>query len=113
MESREEFVLTCMEQGVYRIVLSAPEKDSTYQKIVVLKIGSGYQCEQYTKTQVFHKNLQEEEIKEYLTGQLNGMFSQAHAWDKTWEYALRITKKGRILYNRKKAKQIKFPRFAF
>ena len=105
MESREEFVLTCMEQGVYRIVLSAPEKDSTYQKIVVLKIGSGYQCEQYTKTQVFHKNLQEEEIKEYLTGQLNGMFSQAHAWDKTWEYALRITKKGRILYNRKKAKQ--------
>ena len=105
MESIEEFILICMEQGVYRIVLSAAAKDSAYQKVIVQKIDQTYQCEQYTKTQVFHKNLKEEQIKAYLRKQLGPVFTQAHAWDKTWEYALRISKKGKLLYNRKKAKQ--------
>lgn len=105
METREEFVRYCMEHTAYRYVLSAPTKDAAYIKIVVQRIADKYQCEQYTKTQVFHKNLTEEELLTYLTSALTLHFTQAHAWDKEWEYALKITKKGKLLYNRKKAVQ--------
>lgn len=105
MESREEFVLNCIEHAAYRYVLSAPAKEAAYTKIIVQRIQDTYQCEQYTKTQVFHKNLTEDELKVYLTEELAHNFTQIHAWDKNWEYALRITKKGKLLYNRKKATQ--------
>ncbi len=105
MESTEAFILDCMEHSVYRYVLSAPGKDSPYQRIVVSRIQGNYQCEQYTATQVFHRNLGEEELRGYLAGEIGPVFTQVHAWDENWEYSLRITKKGKLLYNRKKAQK--------
>lgn len=105
METREEFVLNCMEHATYRYVLSAPAKDAEFIKIVVQRIDKKYQCEQYTKTQVFHQNLTEDELKPWLIEKLQEQYTQIHAWDRDWEYALRITKKGKLLYNRKKATQ--------
>lgn len=105
MESIEAFIMNCMEHSAYRYVLSAAGKNAAYEKIVIRRMEGQYQCEQYTSTQVFHRNLKEEELKKYLGEQLNGCFTQVHAWDDTWEYALRISKKGKLLYNRSKAKQ--------
>ena len=105
MESIQEYILSCMEHSVYRYVLSAPVKGAAYEKTVIRRIEGKYQCEQYTSTQVFHRNLKEEELREYLKEQIGPVFTQVHAWDEAWEYALRISKKGKLLYNRTKARQ--------
>lgn len=66
MESIQEFILNCLEHSVYRYVLSAPVKEAPYEKTVIRRIEGRYQCEQYTATQVFHRNLKEEELKAFL-----------------------------------------------
>ena len=105
METIQEFILNCREHSVYRYVLSAPTKDAAYEKTVISRIAGKYQCEQYTATQVFHRNLKEEELSVYLQEQIGPHFTQAHAWDETWEYALRISKKGKLLYNRTRTRK--------
>ena len=105
MESIQEFILNCREHSAYRYVLSAPVKDAAYEKTVISRIEGIYQCEQYTKTQVFHRNLREDELITYLQEQIGQCFTQVHAWDETWEYALRISKKGKLLYNRTRTRK--------
>ena len=105
MESIQDFILNCREHSVYRYVLSAPAKDAVYEKTVISRIDGKYQCEQYTVTQVFHRNLREEELAAYLQEQIGPGFTQVHAWDETWEYALRISKKGKLLYNRTRTRK--------
>lgn len=105
MESIQEFILNCREHSVYRYVLSAPTKDAAYEKTVISRIDGKYQCEQYTATQVFHRNLREEELAVYPQEQIGPSFTQVHAWDETWEYALRISKKGKLLYNRTRTRK--------
>lgn len=105
MESIQEFILNCREHSAYRYVLSAPVKDAAYEKTVISRIEGIYQCEQYTKTQVFHRNLREDELITYLQEQIGLCFTQVHAWDETWEYALRISKKGKLLYNRTRTRK--------
>ena len=105
MESIQDFILSCREHSVYRYVLSAPVKGNAYEKTVVSRIEEKYQCEQYTKTQVFHRNLREDELTAYLQEQIGPCFTQVHAWDEVWEYALRISKKGKLLYNRTKTQK--------
>ena len=85
--------------------MSAPVKGNAYEKTVVSRIEEKYQCEQYTKTQVFHRNLREDELTVYLQEQIGPCFTQVHAWDEVWEYALRISKKGKLLYNRTKTQK--------
>ena len=105
MESIQDFILNCREHSVYRYVLSAPAKDAVYEKTVISRIDGKYQCEQYTVTQVFHRNLREEELAANLQEQIGPGFTQVHAWDETWEYALRISKKGKLLYNRTRTRK--------
>lgn len=79
MESIQDFILNCREHSVYRYVLSAPAKDAVYEKTVISRIDGKYQCEQYTVTQVFHRNLREEELAAYLQEQIGPGFTQVHA----------------------------------
>ena len=66
MESIQDFILNCREHSVYRYVLSAPAKDAVYDKTAISRIDGKYQCDQYTVTQVFDRNLREEELAAYL-----------------------------------------------
>lgn len=54
---------------------------------------------------MFHRNLREDELITYLQEQIGQCFTQVHAWDETWEYALRISKKGKLLYNRTRTRK--------
>ncbi len=105
METLQDYVKACTDGGPYRCVLSAPSGKGNYVKTVIQRIGRDYQCENYTATQVFHENLEAARLAERLQGSLETAYTQLHAWDGTWEYALRITKKGKILYNKKKSIQ--------
>ena len=102
MQTIEEYILYCLENRAHTYVLSGATKTARYQKVKISKIGELYQCEQYTKTQVFHLNLKEEELKAYLLEMLGRSFTEAHAFDASYVYAIRISKKGKLLYNRTK-----------
>lgn len=84
--------------GSYRCVLSAPSPQGTYRKTVLRRQESGWQLEQFTQTQAFHQSLSQEEAAVYLKEALSGSFRQLTIWDAEQEHAIRISKKGKVLF---------------
>lgn len=121
-------IIKIAEAGTYKIVFSSPRAESDYKKIVVsLKNIKGkyvYQAEQFTETQVFHKNIEAGEmgifIEEMLAGKVTdrakvneevgkvgadekngkvgagGCFKQADSFGELRDYNIRISKKGKV-----------------
>ena len=69
-------IIKIAEAGTYKIVFSSPRAESDYKKIVVsLKNIKGkyvYQAEQFTETQVFHKNIEAGEMDIFIEEMLAG-----------------------------------------
>ena len=78
-------------KGEYvKIVLSDPQKNSPYKKIVLKRLSGAkirFQAEQYTATQVFHRNL--DGAESYLAEQVL-YFKSMYVWGKE-SYALRLS----------------------
>lgn len=123
-----DVIIKIAEAGTYKIVFSSPRAESDYKKIVVsLKNIKGkyvYQAEQFTETQVFHKNIEAGEmdifIEEMLAGKVTdrakvneevgkvgsdekngkvgagGCFKQADSFGELRDYNIRISKKGKV-----------------
>lgn len=88
---------------VYRMVLSDCVKDGgVYQKINIALVEGQYMAEKFTATQVFHQHIIPEDLIAYIEERLTGEFRQVNAWGGEYQYSLRISKKGKILFNRKK-----------
>ena len=72
-----------------------------YEKIVVSvkRIGKElkYQAEQFTKTQVFHRNMDLHEVPSYIISLLENGFRQVNSFSDEIEYNLKISKKGKIM----------------
>ena len=101
----KQMVESIWETGPYKVILSNGRKqEHSYQKIVLQRLETRWQAEKYTKTQVFHENLSEEEVKEYLLGKLETDFRQCNAWDKEQEHMIRISKGGKASYQKMTAK---------
>lgn len=87
----------------YKIIVSKPaQKAEAYRKIVVEKKESYYQAAAYTEKQVFHENIPEENLENYLIYTVAGNYLQVNAWDGEKEHMLLISKKGRVTYQAKK-----------
>ena len=91
----------------YRLVLSNPvDKEAAFLKIRVQRIqcqqGFQYQLEKQTKKQVFHINIEENALYEALDTYFGKEYLQISAWTKEWEYQGKISKRGKILTNRRK-----------
>lgn len=97
---------TCVETifcgNLSKIIISKPPKESAYRKICLLKKTSGYQLEKYTEKQVFHENLSAEEAALRCVELFSDGYGQLNAWGENYEYALSVTKKGKVLFNKKK-----------
>lgn len=82
----------------YRIVVSNPRSKTAtnYKKVVIQKkvIGKNeiYQIENYTQTQVFHKNIENSELKSELTGLLDGEYKQVNAFFEGEEFDIKLNK---------------------
>ena len=88
--------------NIYKIVLSNPTKaNSTYARIEILSNGEKFQASMFTDKQVFHKNLQPNEVEAFVLEQLAANFVQYTAWDNNHEYAAKVTKKGKMLTSSK------------
>ena len=81
-----------------QIVLSNPVEKNLLQKVKVrpmlMKGALVFQAEEFTKTQAFHRNMNAEEAKAYLTEQLSGVFKQAEVLSELGSATVLISKKG-------------------
>lgn len=85
-----------------KIIISKPPANAGYRKLCILKKSSGYQLEKYTEKQVFHENLTAEEAASRCDDFFREGYGQLNGWGENFEYALSVTKKGKVLFNKKK-----------
>lgn len=95
-----EYIKQIVSASPYKLIMSSPSGTAEYRKITISFKNNYYQAEKYTEKQVFHDNISPEELFDYCAGLLCVSFKQLNAWTDTFEYSIRITKKGRPLFNK-------------
>ena len=77
------------------------DREQPYEKVVVSVKNIGgklkYQAEQFTRTQVFHRNMEPHEVPSYIVSLFEGGFRQLNSFSEKIDYNLRISKKGKIM----------------
>lgn len=94
------------EASPYKIILSNPyNKQYSYQKMILNRLDRGWQAEKYTSKQVFHENIQGEQVKEFLHEAMSLHFKQCNAWDGEREHTIRISRSGKATHLKKRTAQ--------
>ncbi|MCL2187675.1 MAG: SAM-dependent methyltransferase [Defluviitaleaceae bacterium] len=84
----------------HKITVSGAVKGAKYTRGEILRTPTGYQAALYTAKQVFHENISPSALHGYVENLLSSTFTHCNAWDGTFRYAVRVTKKGKILTSR-------------
>ena len=85
------------------ILSNAVNKGNEIKKIQIEKKEKCFQIAEYTDKQVFHKNVDEEELIDYCTKELGENFLQLNAWLLSGEASVKLTKKRKLLFALKKS----------
>ena len=85
------------------IISNNRAKDYEIKKIQIEKKEKYYQFAKFTKKQVFHKNITEKELMDVCISELCENFMQLNAWTESAEILLKLSKKGKLLFDMKKA----------
>ena len=100
----EEALRKIAELSPVKIVLSnVADKEQRIQKVQIEKKEKHFQIAEYSDKQVFHKNVDEEELISFCIEELGVNFLQLNAWMLGGEAALKLTKKRKLLFDIKKA----------
>ena len=101
MEQIYEALEQVLASQPYKLVLSSG-KGCEYQKIVVQLKGDYFQIEKYTQKQVFHENVKPEELEAALRQLLEMGYRQLNSYAESEQMEMKISKKGKVLLNRRK-----------
>ena len=97
MESLEDIIARVITEDSYKCILSGPvDKSERYRRIELDSIGDHYYVEKQTETQVFHEKMQYAEVKSSIQSLLGSHYRDLHVWSAGHEYAVRISKKGKV-----------------
>ena len=100
----EEALRKIAELSPVKIVLSnVADKEQRIQKVQIEKKEKHFQIAQYSDKQVFHKNVDEEELISFCIEELGVNFLQLNAWMLGGEASVKLTKKGKLLFSLKKS----------
>ncbi|MCH5348461.1 MAG: SAM-dependent methyltransferase [Oscillospiraceae bacterium] len=102
MEELNKHLETIFGDAPSKIVLSKPPKDSEFRRICAVKKEKGYQLEKYTEKQVFHENLDSGQAMNRCEDLIRSGWRQLNAWGQSDEYALSVSKKGKLLFSKKR-----------
>lgn len=123
MSDLQSLFTDCLNETLIRVILSNPSSKDGVIKICarpVLKNKSLlFQIEEYTKTQVFHKNLTAGDVGSYLTGKLSSdassqtaEFKNALVETKSFTANVLVSKKGTITIKKKMNASTKQPKIS-
>ena len=112
MEDLKKAIVEMLSDDILKIVVSNKmKKDMKYNKITITikekNNSEYYQVEKYTDKQVFHENLNKEDLNEKLIEYTFGNFKQVSGWSKNATYDLKISKKGKVHLGIKKTDNTK------
>ena len=113
MEDLKKAIHEIIEDNIIKIVVSNKmNKDVEYNKInFTLKENSKkknyYQVEKYTDKQVFHENIEVNELEKKLIEYVGSNYKQVGAWSKETTFDLKISKKGKVHLGKKRSSNIK------
>ena len=124
MSDLQSLFTDCLNETLIRVILSNPSSKDGVIKICarpVLKNKSLlFQIEEYTKTQVFHKNLTAGDAGSYLTSKLSSdtspqtaSFKNALVETQSFTANVLVSKKGTITIKKKMNASAKQPKFLF
>ncbi|MGL4656269.1 MAG: class I SAM-dependent methyltransferase [Sarcina sp.] len=107
MEELRLKIKEILDTDIIKVVLSNKvSKSYEYNKVVfsvkVKDCVESYQVEKYTDKQVFHENINKEELEEKVLESLEGNYKQVGIWADDFTAEMKISKKGKILLNKKK-----------
>ncbi len=106
MKNVNNYLEEILADGLKKAVFSdIREKGYPYWKITIIKKTKGFQAEKQTEKQVFHDNIEEEEILAYCLERLQEGFRQVNFWGEAYLYSLKVSKKGKLFFNRKRQEQ--------
>ena len=100
----EEALRKIAELSPVKIVLSnVADKEQRIQKVQIEKKEKHFQIAEYSDKQVFHKNVDEEELISFCIEELGVNFLQLNAWMLGGEASVKLTKKEKLLFSLKKS----------
>lgn len=73
-----------------------------FQRVCIRKLSDTYQIESFTDKQSFHKNISRDELLNDILSELTENFRQLNALSESFLYEIKISKKGKILFNKSK-----------
>lgn len=100
----EEYISQIISASPYKLIISNPASNAEFRKIIITKKDKYYQVEKYTEKQVFHDNIAFDALEKCCLDFLGSDFKQLNAWSDTFEYNLRLSKKGKPLFSRASVK---------
>ncbi|MGG7076974.1 class I SAM-dependent methyltransferase [Clostridium sardiniense] len=112
MEDLKRAISEITKEDIIKVVISNKmNKDVQYNKIsFVLKENNEkqyYQVEKYTDKQVFHENINIDELEEKFLEFVGGNYKQLAAWANECTFDLKISKKGKVFLSKKKSDNAK------
>ena len=108
MNELEKIITDIADAGIVKMIISKPaEKTNPYKKIVIERKKDYVQAAKYTEKQVFHDNIADSQLKQYLIETITDAYLQVNAWDAQKEHILLISKKGKLTYKTKMLQQDK------
>lgn len=123
MSDLQSLFTDCLNETLIRVILSNPSSKDGVIKICARPILKNksllFQIEEYTKTQVFHKNLTAGDASSYLTGKLSSdtssqtaSFKNALVETKSFTANVLVSKKGTITIKKKMNTSAKQPKIS-
>lgn len=104
MEQISSALQEILASNPYKLVASNA-KNAQYHKIVIQQKGTDslyYQMEKYTEKQVFHENLTADQLRDTLDSLVELGYRQLNSYSDTQQMEVKISKKGKVLLNRRK-----------
>ncbi|EKQ54405.1 MULTISPECIES: SAM-dependent methyltransferase [unclassified Clostridium] len=112
MEDLKKAIDEIIREDIIKIVISNKiNKDVEYNKIVFeLKEKNNkqyYQIEKFTDKQVFHENIDKNILGDKILEYISSDYKQLSAWSNSNNLDIKISKKGKLLFSKKKADNVK------
>lgn len=102
MADFKEMLIKIFEDTIQKAVFSNPaEKIAEFKKITISRMPKFYQITKFTEKQVFHENIDFDNIAERCIELFGNGFTQIYARSQDKEYNVKIGKDGKVLYKTK------------
>ena len=99
------YIREILSENPYKIILSNPSKKGVdFRKIELTKKVGFYQEERFINKQTFHQSISDENLHTHVYALLNDTFMQLNAFNESYEFSIKISKKHKVFFSKRECK---------